>query len=405
MKKILSHVTKKYRTVVHNYRMRSANKVWAKRVSDAVALFPGKAETAIAQALFNNQVQLLRTQHATVPFASYENAKTHDKTALMHFQVAIKTLMHLLPLLRLVGVQPMSGPIGLVYHLAYKAEPTQLVDKIPGDLLTSVAGTRIKLEVVKKTAEAMTRRLQARWSLEVAHDLGALHGVDIEKEIASAMAHEVAHEIFAEILSDLKTIGNAKNVFEWDATVAKHDGEPMTISEKSQVLAIRINQACSAIAHQSRRGAGNFVVVSPTILSVLQMNKNSTYVTSHETRTHGILTLAGTLNGTIEVWLNPYSTDQDVLVGYMGRNGMIDTGYVYSPYILLMPTGVVIDPATFQPMIGMMTRYGKTMFKPTETERSDSQNYYAVVKVKNFDTGSFFTLDLDDSVDTVTTSE
>lgn len=407
MKKILSHISKKYRTTVHNYRMRSSNKVWAKRVSDAVALFPGKAETAIAQALLDNQVRLLRTQGAAMHLGAYEQVKTQDKTAYCHFQTAVKVLTHLLPLIRIVGVQPMKGPVGSVYLLTYKEEPTELVDKIPGHLLDGVKGVRIKLEVVSKTVEARTRKLHARWALEAAQNLSALHGVDVEKEISEAMAYEIANEIYAEVLQDLKILGSKTNVFEWDAsTNASGEANLPLASDKARVLAIRINQACGAIAHKTRRGAGNFIVVSPIVLAALQMDKNGTFESSPDAAKYNYspLKLVGTLNSTIQVWLNTYSTNHDILVGYMGTSGMIDTGYVYSPYILLMPTGVVIDPITFQPCINMLTRYGKNMFEPSVTERIDSQNYYAIVKVKNLDNGGLFGLDLDVSVDTVTTS-
>ena len=124
-------------------------------------------------------------------------------------------------------------------------------------------------------------------------------------------------------------------------------------------MAIQINRAANEIANRTRRGAGNWVVVSPTMLTVLQSASTSAFARTTEgtfdapTNTK----LAGTLNNSIKVYVNQYAANDDVLVGYKGASEA-DAAAFYCPYVPLMSSGTVLDPNTFEPVVSFMTRYG-----------------------------------------------
>jgi hypothetical protein len=162
-------------------------------------------------------------------------------------------------------------------------------------------------------------------------------------------------------------------------------------------LRVRINEVANEIARKTRLGAGNFIVVSPMIVSVLQSAAKSVFAPAVEGSFKGPnnTQLAGTLNGSIKVYSYLWNQAQPgnsapagsdiVLVGYKGGNNETDAGYFYCPYIPLMSSGVVVNPVTFQPVVSLMTRYGKLALTDPNLSLGNSADYYGKINVVNLD--------------------
>ena len=190
------------------------------------------------------------------------------------------------------------------------------------------------------------------------------------------MADQIAFEVFSEVLADLTsfaTRGGNVNAMPWSLTDIG--------DENMQMLPVTLNKIANDIARKTRRGCGNFVVTTPIGVSLLQSNAKSTFVPAPKgDRGSSALMLMGTLNGTIKVYSSMCLTEDMFLVGYKGGSGEVDTGYIYSPYVPVMPSGPVIDPNTFQPIMTMMTRYGKFVFQADDTAMASTEDYYGVLK-------------------------
>ena len=281
----------------------------------------------------------------------------------------------------LVGVQPMTGPVGQIHTLRVRysqtaggvnagdeaLSPFAIAKGYSGDAtagtatttsaLEAEAGRKMSIQVLKQTVEAKTRKLSARWTFEAAQDANSMHGLDVEAEIMQALAQEITAEIDQEILTSLRTLaGTATDTYN-QAGVA---GQATFVGDEHAALAVLINRSANLIASRTRRGAGNYAVVSPTILTVLQSATTSAFARTTEgpfeapTNTKFV----GTLNGTMRVYVDQYAADSTVaLVGYKG-SGEMDAPAYYCPYIPLMSSGVVMDPSTFEPVVSFMTRYG-----------------------------------------------
>jgi len=258
----------------------------------------------------------------------------------------------------LVGVQPMSGPVGQIHTLRTRyaqtaagvnagdeaLSPFALANAYSGapDATASAEGTagnKMSIQILKQTVEAKTRRLSARWTFEAAQDAEAMHGLDVEAEIMQALAQEIVVEIDQEIIGSLRTLAGAGTTLDFNANTIT--GTPTYVGDRHALLAIEINRAANRIAARTRRGAGNYIVVSPEALTILQSASTSTFARTTEgsfeapTNTK----LAGTLNGTIKVFVDSYAADgTKVLVGYKGSSET-DAPAFYCPYIPLMSTG------------------------------------------------------------------
>jgi hypothetical protein len=283
----------------------------------------------------------------------------------------------------LVGVQPMTGPVGQIHTLRVRygqtaagvtagdeaLSPFAIAKGYSGDAATggptstsaleAEAGRKLSIQVLKQTVEAKTRKLSARWTFEAAQDANSMHGLDVEAEIMQALAQEITAEIDQEVIGSLRSLaGAATDTFDQTAIAAKHT--TTFVGDTHAALAVQINRAANLIAARTRRGAGNYVVISPTMLTVLQSATTSAFARTTEgpfeapTNTKFV----GTLNGTMRVFVDQYASDSaPVLVGYKG-DGEIDAAAFYCPYIPLMSSGTVLDPSTFEPTVSFMTRYG-----------------------------------------------
>jgi hypothetical protein len=265
-----------------------------------------------------------------------------------------------------------------------------------GSFLEGSGGRKASLELISQAIEAKSRKLQASWTIEAMQDLNSQHGLDIETEMTKGISAEIVQEVDAEVINDLLALAGTVRVFDLAATSGTAYS-PTFIGDRLAGLGPVINAVANEIARKTRRGAGNFIVVSPMIVSALQSAAKSVFAPAVEgsfkspTNTY----LAGTLNGNIKVYSYlwnqaqpgssaPAGTDK-ILVGYKGGNGETDAGYFYCPYIPLMSTGTIINPVTMQPVVSLMTRYGKAIFTDTRTSLGNSADYYGKINVVNLD--------------------
>jgi len=263
-----------------------------------------------------------------------------------------------------------------------------------GSFIEGSGGRKVKLEVVSQAVEAGTRKLQAGWTVEAMQDLKSQHGLDLESELSQVVSAEIVQEIDSEILSDLLALAGTVGTYDYATIGLGPQYQPAYLGDRFANLGIVINAVCNEIARKTRRGPGNFIVVSPMVVSILQSAAKSVFAPAVAGSFKGPnnTMLVGTLNGTIKVYSYLWNqvsglgaaVNDVILVGYKGGNGETDTGYFYCPYIPLMSSGVVINPVTFQPVVSMMTRYGKTAFTATETSLGNSADYYGKINVSNF---------------------
>lgn len=304
----------------------------------------------------------------------------------------------------LVGVQPMTGPVGQIHTLRVRysetaagvnagdeaLSPFAIAAGYSGDVATggpaatstleAAAGRRMSIQVLKQTVEAKTRKLSARWTFEAAQDANSMHGLDVEAEIMQALAQEITAEIDQEIIASLLALaGTATDTYDQGQVT----GQATFVGDKHAALAVLINRSANLIASRTRRGAGNYVVVSPTILTVLQSATTSAFARTTEgpfeapTNTKFV----GTLNGTMKVFVNQYAADDaDILVGYKG-DGEMDAAAFYCPYIPLMSSGTVLDPATFEPTVSFMTRYGYVELNNQASSLGNAADYLSKIGV------------------------
>jgi hypothetical protein len=296
----------------------------------------------------------------------------------------------------LVGVQPMTGPVGQIHTLRVRysesgggatagdeaLSPFKLANTYAGSPDATAAaegqvGRKMSIQILKETVEAKTRRLSARWTFEAAQDAEAMHGVDVEAEIMQALAQEIVVEIDQEIIGSLRTLAGAGTTLDFSSL----SGQSVYVGDRHAALAIEINRAANRIAARTRRGAGNYIVVSPEALTILQSASTSTFARTTEgsfeapTNTKFV----GTLNGTIKVFVDNYAADgTKVLVGYKGSSET-DAPAFYCPYIPLMSTGPVMDPATFEPVVSFMTRYGYKELTNTASSLGNAADYVDAV--------------------------
>ena len=198
----------------------------------------------------------------------------------------------------------------------------------------------------------------------------------------AALAQEITAEIDQEILSSLRTLaGTATETY----TQAAVSGTATFVGDEHAALAIQINRVANLIASRTRRGAGNYAVVSPFTLTLLQSATTSAFARTTEgtfeapTNTKFV----GTLNGAMRVYVNSYAGDsENILIGYKGP-GEVDAPAFYCPYIPLMSSGVVIDPATFEPVVSFMTRYGYVELTNTASSLGNAQDYLSTIGLTN----------------------
>ena len=308
----------------------------------------------------------------------------------------------------LVGVQPMTGPVGQIHTLRVRysdtagagasgasageeaLSPFKIAEAYSGNtttgkadntaVLEGAAGNKLSIQILKQTVEAKTRKLSARWTFESAQDAQSMHGIDVEAEIMAALAQEITAEIDQEVLASLNTLaGTAGQTYDQAAV----SGTATFVGDEHAALAVQINRVSNQIAQRTRRGAGNWAVVSPFALTILQSATTSAFARTTEgtfeapTNTK----MVGTLNNAMKIYVNTYSADNaNVLIGYKGSSES-DAAAFYCPYIPLMSSGVVLDPGTFEPTVSFMTRYGYIELNNTASSLGNAADYLGAVAI------------------------
>jgi len=263
----------------------------------------------------------------------------------------------------------------------------------------------MSFSIEKTSVQARTRALKAEYTLELAQDLKAIHGLDAEQELANLLSSEILAEINREVVRTVYTVAkpgaqnNTANAGIFDLDV---DSNGRWSVEKFKGLMFQIERDANAIAQQTRRGKGNFILTSADVASALAMSGVLDYSSGltgaggpsiGEVDDTGNL-LVGTMNGRIKVYVDPYSANVSnshfYVAGYKGSSPY-DAGLFYCPYVPLQMLRS-IDPSTFQPKIGFKTRYGMVANpfvvdgsgNPDQETLTASRNqYYRRVLVKN----------------------
>jgi hypothetical protein len=306
------------------------------------------------------------------------------------------------------GVQPMTGPTGLIFAMrsVYASSTARAGEALyneannahsgngtmtafstsvnPGNANSAIYGLAnggygfttayaedaslayMGFQIDRVAVTANSRGLQAAYTLELAQDLKAVHGLDAETELTNILSTEILAEINREVVrtiyatANVGIIGTTSNTFNLSAAA---DTSGRWQVEKYKSLLFAIERAANKIAKDTRRGKGNILIVSTDVASALAMTglldynsalSNNTNLTVDDTGN----TFAGTLFGRIKVYVDPYSVSgaDYVVVGYKGTNAY-DAGLFYCPYVPLQMVRA-IDPTTYQPKVGFKTRYG-----------------------------------------------
>ena len=251
--------------------------------------------------------------------------------------------------------------------------------------------------IEKVTVSAKTRALKAEYSLELAQDLKAIHGLDAETELSNILSGEILAEINREVVRSI-IITAEKGATDGTTTAGIFDLDTDSNGrwsvEKFKGLLFQIERECNQIAKQTRRGKGNIIICSSDVASALQMAGVLDYAPALNSNNLNVddtgNTFAGVLNGRIKVYIDPYAGTNFLVVGYKGSNAF-DAGLFYCPYVPLQMVRAV-DPNSFQPKIGFKTRYGMapnpfakgtTAADSTATLEQDSNKYYRRVLVNN----------------------
>jgi hypothetical protein len=377
---------------------------WENTKSALLEGLEGQKKETMSAVLENTQTYL--AEAATAGATGAGNVAALNKVILP----VIRRVMPTVIANEIVGVQPMTGPVGQIHTLRVRyadsfnstsgtdttagdeaLSPFKIAEGYSGDAndkaaststLEGVAGNRLSIQVLKQTVEAKTRKLSARWTFESAQDANAMHGLDVEAEIMAALAQEITAEIDQEIIGSLNSLATAAAT---DFDMSSVTGTHTYIGDKHAVLAVLINREANLIAQRTRRGAGNWAVMSPTALTVLQSATTSAFARTTEgtfdapTNTKFV----GTLNGSMRVYVNSYAgPNTNVLVGYKGP-GEVDAAAFYCPYIPLMSSGVVIDPSSFEPVVSFMTRYGYVELNNTASSLGNAADYMSKIAVSN----------------------
>jgi len=347
------------------------------------------------------------SEQATAGATSSGNVATLNRVILP----VIRRVMPTVIANEIVGVQPMTGPVGQIHTLRVRyadttsggatnitagdeaLSPFKIASSYSGNdsdpakgaataTLEGSAGKKMNVQILKQVVEAKSRKLSARWTFEAAQDAQAQQGIDIEAEIMAALAQEITAEIDQEILTSLRALaGSAATSFDQSAV----SGTATFVGDEHAALAILINQQANLIAQRTRRGAANWAVVSSEALTILQSATTSAFARS----TEGVFEaptntkFVGTLNNSMRVYVDGYAaTGTDVLVGYKGSSEA-DAAAFYCPYIPLMSSGVVLDPSTFEPVVSFLTRYGYVELSNTASSLGNAADYLARISVSN----------------------
>ena len=374
---------------------------WAETKEALLEGLQGTKKSVMGVTLENTRKYLLESPSAGATSAG--NVATLNRVILP----VIRRVMPTVIANELVGVQPMTGPVGQIHTLrvryadnatadsvvageealspfkiaaAYSGNDSSTARAASTATLEGQAGKKMSIQILKQTVEAKTRKLSARWTFEAAQDAQAQQGIDVEAEVMAALAQEITAEIDQEIIASLTALaGTATQTYDQAAV----SGTATFVGDEHAALAVQINRVSNLIAQRTRRGAGNYAVVSPFALTILQSATTSAFARTTEgtfeapTNTKFV----GTLNSAMKVYVNSYASDSaSILIGYKGSSES-DAPAFYCPYIPLMSSGVVLDPSTFEPVVSFMTRYGYVELSNTASSLGNAADYLGLVAI------------------------
>ncbi len=390
---------------------------------------------AVTTVVLENQEKALREEKEALFEATHvnqtgANVDNYDPILISLVRRALPNLMAY----DVCGVQPMSGPTGLIFamksHYTNQTGTEALFNEADTDF--SGAGTHaganpvdgsyttgtgvststaegfgdsttlneMAFSIEKTTVTAKSRALKAEYTVELAQDLKAVHGLDAESELSNILSQEILAEINREVIRTIYKV--AKTGAASTATAGTFDLDVDSNGrwsvERFKGLLFNIERDANVIAQDTRRGKGNFIICSSDVASALAMAGVLDYAPALSTNLNVDdtgNTFAGVLNGRYKVFIDPYSANtgaasQFYVVGYKGSSAY-DAGLFYCPYVPLQMVRA-IDPSTFQPKIGFKTRYGMIAnpfvmqsdgTTDADTFTADRNQYYRSVKVTN----------------------
>ena len=374
---------------------------------------------AVTTLILENQEKAMREDASFLSEAAPVNATNNAAGGVQNWDpILISLVRRAMPNLiayDVCGVQPMTGPTGLIFAMRAKIQSQDgaeaLVDEAPalsnddaaGDLTSSAnTGTNPKLlndspagtylaptgmttaqgealgdtttnafaemafSIEKTTVTAVTRALKAEYTMELALDLKAIHGLDAETELSNILSTEILAEINREVVRDLYITavpGAQVNTTTTGTFDLDTDSNGRWSVEKFKGLMFQIERDANAIGQQTRRGKGNIIITSADVASALQMAGVLDYTPALNNNLNvddTSTTFAGVMNGRYKVYVDPYSANvaasQYYVVGYKGTSPY-DAGMFYCPYVPLQMVRAVGENS-FQPKIGFKTRYG-----------------------------------------------
>jgi len=270
----------------------------------------------------------------------------------------------------LVGVQPLTAPVGLAFALRFKTDQeydgstgTEVgyntmdpsytgtyatsageslgsktvpdVDGHPGiggglGIGTGKGIKELSMTIEKTQVEAQTRKLRSKWSIEVAQDIKAMHGLDLEEEMMDVLSYEITAEIDRELVNRIRSIAATNpQSSTWDYTAADGRWE----AEKYRNFFNLIIRKANRIAIDTRRGAGNFIIASPTLCAALETTNSFTIQPVDNDINTAVTGVArvGSLDGRLSIYRDTFATTDDIIIGYKGPSAY-DTGIVYLPF-------------------------------------------------------------------------
>lgn len=355
----------------------------------------------------------------------------------------------------MTGVQPMSGPTGLIFalraHAGAQPNPAgsdsngplrsqwAAAGKAPNELFKDAANTafsgtgtnqpgypnynvgtgmstgsaealgaqgggtfnEVSFSIEKTTVEAKSRALKAEYTMELQQDLKAIHGLDAETELSNILSTEILAEINREVVETVRRVakvGAAEKTYSNGGLVTDSNGAVLGTAgvfdlevntdgrwqaEKLKALLLKIGKEANAIAKDTRRGRGNFIVVSSDVATALDLAGKIDYAPAVDNTLNADdtgVTFLGTLQGRYKVFIDPYLTYDEVIVGYKGSNAF-DAGMFYCPYVPLQMVKA-LDQNTFQPKMAFKTRYGMVS-NPFTTMNLNGNSYFRKFRVTN----------------------
>jgi hypothetical protein len=253
------------------------------------------------------------------------------------------------------GYQPFTGLTGTTLKFKYTY-------RVYSDLEEDSRMAEVTFVLDQVTVSVETRKMRAMWTPELAQDVSAFHNIDAEAELTALLSEQMAAEIDREILRDLRR--GAAWTARWDYNGLRKGTNTYYGVQKdwNQTLITKINQISAQIHKATLRGGASWVVVSPEVSAVfddLEYFHVSNAAPEQDKYNMGIEKI-GTLSGRYQVYRDPYAPANTVLVGHKGTS-ILETGYIYAPYVPMQLTPVMYNPFDFTPIRGIMTRYAKKM--------------------------------------------